>query len=66
MVMLVDLFAFCRLGPLGISLFDIRLKGRYLFIDMRNVLFDNEGEFLLIILRIQELPHNAWLSCNAR
>lgn len=45
-VVLVKLLSFRRLGPLRIALLDVRLKRRYLFIDIRNILFDYEGEFL--------------------
>jgi hypothetical protein len=49
MVMFVNLLPFWRLGraALSIPLFNVCLEGSYLLIDIRNVLFDYECQFLV-------------------
>jgi hypothetical protein len=47
MAMLFDLFSLCAFGrSLRVSLLQIGLESRYLLIDARNVLLDDECEFL--------------------
>lgn len=51
-VVLVDLFAFWSVGAtLSRFLFDVSLQACYLLVDVGNVLFDYEGEFLYEAVR---------------
>ena len=59
-VVFLQLLAFRRLGVLCLTLLDIGLQLCDLLVDIRNVLFDDIGQFLEISSTFRYCGQNAW------